>query len=61
MNEEANVKWETLENELKSAMARLSEAIERARKEIPDAANAINEEYLKMQARLDEAVASLRR
>lgn len=61
MNEEMNVKWEGLENELKSAMARLSEAIERARTEIPDAANAINEEYLKMQARLDEAVASLRK
>lgn len=56
-----NERWESVEKELRAAMSKLSEAIERAREELPDAAKAINEEYLRMQEKLDAAVDKLRR
>lgn len=61
MGNDLDEKWEVIEKELKAAMAKLSDAIEKARSEIPDAAKAINEEYLHMQARLDEAISDLRK
>ncbi len=61
MTDDMNEKWESIEKELKAAMARLSEAIERAREEIPEAARAINEEYLRMQKKLDETVDKIRK
>ena len=54
-------RWESIEKELRAAMAKLSEAIEKAREELPDAAKAINEEYLRMQDKLDKAVDKLRK
>lgn len=54
-------RWESVEKELRAAMAKLSEAIERAREELPEAAKAINEEYLRMQDKLDKAVDKLRK
>lgn len=54
-------RWESIEKELRAAMSKLSEAIEKAREELPDAAKAINEEYLRMQEKLDAAVDKLRR
>lgn len=61
MADEMKERWESVEKELRAAMSKLSEAIERAREELPDAAKAINEEYLRMQERLDAAVDKLRR
>jgi hypothetical protein len=61
MADELKDKWESIEKELKTAMAKLSEAIEKAREEIPEAAKAINEEYLRMQAKLDSAVEKIRK
>lgn len=61
MSDELQDKWESIERELKAAMSKLSEAIEKAREEIPEAARAINDEYLKMQAKLDKAVDRIRR
>ncbi len=61
MADELKDKWESIEKELRSAMAKLSEAIEKAREEIPEAAKAINEEYLRMQAKLDAAVDKIRK
>jgi hypothetical protein len=61
MSDELQDKWESIEKELKAAMAKLSEAIEKAREEIPEAARAINDEYLKMQEKLDRAVDKIRR
>jgi hypothetical protein len=54
-------RWESVEKELRAAMAKLSEAIERAREELPEAARAINDEYLRMQEKLDRAVEKLRK
>ena len=54
-------RWDSIEKELRAAMAKLSEAIEKAREELPDAAKAINEEYLRMQDKLDKAVDKLRK
>lgn len=54
-------RWESIEKELRAAMAKLSEAIEKARDELPEAAKAINEEYLRMQEKLDKAVDKLRK
>ncbi len=54
-------RWEIIEQELRAAMAKLSEAIERAREELPEAAKSINEEYLRMQDKLDKAVDKLRK
>jgi len=61
MGDEMKEKWESIEKELKAAMSRLSDAIEKAREEIPEAAKAINDEYLKMQEKLDKAVDKLRK
>jgi predicted nucleic acid-binding Zn-ribbon protein len=61
MADEMKEKWESIEKELKAAMSRLSDAIEKAREEIPEAAKAINDEYLKMQEKLDKAVDKLRK
>lgn len=61
MSDELKQKWESIEKELRAAMAKLSEAIEKAREELPDAAKAINEEYLRMQEKLDQAVDKLRK
>lgn len=61
MSDEMKERWESIEKELRAAMAKLSEAIEKAREELPDAAKAINEEYIRMQEKLDKAVANLRR
>lgn len=61
MGNELNDKWEGIEKELKAAMARLSDAIEKARDELPEAAKALNEEYIRMQNKLDAAVANLRK
>lgn len=61
MSDEMKERWEGIEKELRAAMAKLSEAIEKAREELPDAAKAINEEYLRMQDKLDKAVANLRK
>jgi hypothetical protein len=54
-------RWESIEKELRAAMAKLSEAIDKAREELPEAAKAINEEYLRMQEKLDKAVDKLRK
>jgi hypothetical protein len=54
-------RWEAIEKELRAAMAKLSEAIEKAREELPEAAKAINDEYLRMQEKLDRAVDKLRK
>lgn len=54
-------RWESVEKELRAALAKLSDAIEKAREELPDAARAINDEYLKMQEKLDKAVDKLRK
>jgi gas vesicle protein len=61
MNDELQDKWESIEKELKAAMSKLSEAIEKARADIPEAAKAINDEYLKMQEKLDRAVDKIRK
>lgn len=61
MNDQVKERWESVEKELRAAMAKLSEAIERAREELPEAAKAINDEYLKMQEKLDKAVDKLRK
>ena len=61
MSDDMKQRWETIEKELRAAMAKLSEAIEKAREELPDAAKAINEEYLRMQDKLDKAVDKLRK
>ena len=61
LSDELKERWESIEKELRAAMAKLSEAIEKAREELPDAAKAINEEYLRMQEKLDKAVDKLRK
>ncbi len=61
MSDEMNARWESIEKELRSAMVKLSEAIEKAREELPEVAKAINGEYLRMQDKLDKAVDKLRK
>lgn len=61
MAEDLKERWESIEKELRAAMAKLSEAIEKARAELPDAAKAINEEFVRMQEKLDQAVDKLRK
>ncbi len=61
MTSESHNQWESIEKELRAAMAKLSEAIEKAKVEIPDAARAINDEYLRMQEKLDRAVEKIRK
>ena len=61
MADDLKDKWESIEKELKAAMAKLSDSIEKARAEIPEAAKALNEEYLRMQKKLDETVEKIRK
>ena len=61
MSDDMKQRWELIEKELRAAMAKLSEAIDKAREELPEAAKAINEEYLRMQEKLDKAVDKLRK
>jgi hypothetical protein len=61
LGDDMKQRWESVEKELRAAMAKLSEAIERAREELPEAAKAINDEYLRMQEKLDKAVDKLRK
>jgi gas vesicle protein len=61
MSDELKDKWDSIEKELRTAMSKLSEAIEKARSEIPEAAKAINDEYLRMQEKLDKAVDRIRK
>ena len=61
MSDDMKERWESIEKELRAAMAKLSEAIEKAREDLPDAARAINEEYLRMQEKLEKAVDKLRK
>jgi hypothetical protein len=61
VNDDMKERWESIEKELRAAMAKLSEAIDKAREELPEAAKAINEEYLRMQEKLDKAVDKLRK
>jgi hypothetical protein len=61
MANELHDQWENIEKELRAAMAKLSEAIEKARVEIPDVGRAINDEYLRMQEKLDRAVDKIRK
>ena len=61
MSDDMKQRWESIEKELRAAMAKLSEAIDKAREELPEAAKAINEEYLRMQEKLDKAVDKLRK
>jgi hypothetical protein len=53
--------WEQLEEGLTKAMGKLSEAIETAKTEMPDAMKRINDEYLRVQEVLDRAVERLRK
>ena len=61
LSDDMKQRWESVEKELRAAMAKLAVAIERAREELPDAAKAINDEYLRMQEKLDRAVEKLRK
>lgn len=54
-------RWDSIEKELRAAMSKLADAIEKAKEELPEAAKAINEEYLRMQEKLDAAVDKLRK
>lgn len=53
--------WEQIEEGLTQAMKKLSEAINKAMAEMPDAMKSINEEYLRVQEALDRAVDKLRK
>lgn len=61
MDEELKKRWENVEAELKAAMAKLAQAIDKARDEMPAAAKAINDEYLRVQEMLDKAIDKLRK
>jgi gas vesicle protein len=61
VSEQMKDRWDSIEKELRAAMSKLADAIEKAREELPDAAKAINEEYLRMQEKLDAAVDKLRK
>ncbi|HEY4955915.1 MAG TPA: hypothetical protein VII02_13620 [Gemmatimonadaceae bacterium] len=61
MDDELKKSWEQLEEGLMKAMGRLSEAIEKAKAEMPDAMKGINDEYLRVQEMLDRAVDKLRK
>ncbi len=60
MDEELRKGWEQLEEGLTKTMAKLSEAIEKAKTEMPDAMKGVNDEYLRVQEMLDKAVDRLR-
>jgi hypothetical protein len=61
VGDEMKDRWDSIERELRAAMSKLADAIEKAREELPEAAKAINEEYLRMQEKLDKAVDKLRK
>jgi hypothetical protein len=61
MEEELKRGWEQIEEGLTKAMGKLSDAIEKARADMPDAMKSINEEYLRVQEALDRAVDKLRK
>ncbi len=61
MEDELKKGWEQVEEGLTKAMGRLSDAIEKAKVEMPYAMKAINEEYLRVQEKLDRAVDKLRK
>lgn len=61
MDDELKKRWENVEAELKAAMAKLAQAIDKARDEMPAAAKAINDEYLRVQDMLDKAIDKLRK
>ncbi len=61
MEDELKRGWEQLEEGLTKAMGKLSEAIEKAKLEMPDAMKTINDEYLRVQEALDKAVDRLRK
>jgi hypothetical protein len=61
MDDELKKGWEQIEQGLTKAMARLSDAIEKAKNEMPDAMKTINEEYMHVQEALDRAVDKLRK
>ena len=61
MEEELKRGWEQIEEGLTKAMGKLSQAIEKAGAEMPDAMKSINEEYLRVQEALDRAVDKLKK
>jgi hypothetical protein len=61
MEDDLKKDWEQLAEGLTKAMGKLSEAIETAKAEMPDAMKGINEEYLRVQGMLDKAVNKLRK
>ena len=61
MQDELKKGWEQLEEGLTKALGKLSEAIEKAKVEMPDAMKTINDEYLRVQEALDKAVDRLRK
>jgi sugar-specific transcriptional regulator TrmB len=61
MNEDLKKGWEQVEEGLTTAMGKLSDAINKAKDEMPDAMKKINEEYLKVQEALDRAVDKMRK
>ncbi len=61
MEDEPKKGWEQIEEGLTKAMGKLSEAIEEAKAEMPDAMKGINDEYLRVQEMLDKAVDRLRK
>lgn len=61
MNDDLKRGWEQLEEGLTTAMGKLSEAINKAKEEMPDAMKKINDEYLKVQEALDRAVHKMRK
>jgi hypothetical protein len=61
MEEELKKGWEQIEESLTKAMGKLSDVIEKARADMPDAMKSINEEYLRVQEALDRAVDKLRK
>jgi hypothetical protein len=61
MADELKRGWEQLEEGLTKAMSKLADAIKKGEAEMPGAMKAINEEYLRVQEKLDQAVDKLRR
>lgn len=61
MEDELKKGWDKIEEGLTTAMGKLSDAIDKARAEMPDAMKSINEEYLRVQEMLDRAVDKLRK
>lgn len=61
MEDDLKKGWEQLQEGLTTAMGKLSEAIEKAKAEMPEAMKTINDEYLRVQEALDKAVEKLRK